>query len=132
MATTEPHATGVRAPIGAGVSAYFDLARITELQEALGSDAEAIVASMLDSMTAAIERAEAAVAGGELEQATQAAHRARNDALMLAAGPLQRSLTELEAATRKADETGAEAALQRVREVWPPTRDALVASFGAP
>jgi HPt (histidine-containing phosphotransfer) domain-containing protein len=114
------------------VSAYFDLARIAELQDALGSDAESILGSMLKSMTAAIERLEPAVAAGELDQATQAAHRARNDALMLGAGQLQQVLTELEAATRDGDEARARAALELVEEVWPPTRDGLAAAANPP
>ena len=112
----------------AAMNEYFDLSRIVELREALGSDVGAIVASVLSSMTGAIERAEAAVARGEFDQATQDAHRARNDALMLAAGQLQSALAELEVAARDGDETAAEAALERVQEVWSPTRDALAAS----
>jgi hypothetical protein len=110
------------------VNAYFDLSRIVELREALGSDVGAIVASVLGSMTGAIERAEAAVTRGHLDQATQDAHRARNDALMLGADQLERALTELEAATSDGDEPAAEAALEGVLAVWPPTRDALAAS----
>jgi HPt (histidine-containing phosphotransfer) domain-containing protein len=110
------------------VSEYFDLTRIAELQDILGTDAQAILASMLTSMTGAIERVEAAMAAGELDRATQDAHRARNDALMLSAGQLQQALTELEAATRGGDQAGADAALERLREVWPPTRDGLAAA----
>jgi HPt (histidine-containing phosphotransfer) domain-containing protein len=107
------------------VSAYFDPARIAELQDALGADTQAILSSMLTSMTVAIEQLEAAVAAGELEQAIQAAHRARNDALMLSAARLQAALTELEAAARDADEPRTQDALERVRAVWPPTREEL-------
>ena len=59
------------------MSEYFDLSRIAELQDLLGADAEAILASMLASMTTAIEGVETAIGAGELERATQAAHRAR-------------------------------------------------------
>jgi HPt (histidine-containing phosphotransfer) domain-containing protein len=107
------------------VSEYFDLGRIAELQDILGADAQSILASMLASMTTAIEGVETAIAAGELERATQAAHRARNDALMLSAGQLQQVLTDLEAATRGGDETGAHVALERLNVVWPPTRDEL-------
>jgi HPt (histidine-containing phosphotransfer) domain-containing protein len=110
------------------MSEYFDLSRIVELQDILGADAEGILASMLASMTGAIERVEAAMAAGDLDRATQDAHRARNDALMLSAGQLQSALTEFEAATRGGDEAGAHAALHRLREVWPPTRDGLAAA----
>ena len=113
------------------MSAYFDLKRIEELQSVLGADTEKILASMLASMTKAIEQAESAVAAGELEQATGPAHRARNDALMLGAEQLQAALTELEAATRDHDEARAAGALERLGEVWPPTRHELAAIAGA-
>jgi HPt (histidine-containing phosphotransfer) domain-containing protein len=114
------------------VSDYFDLTRINELQDILGADTQAILASMLDSMTRAIERLEAAMAADALDDATQAAHRARNDALMLSASRLQLALTDLEEAARAGDATSAGAAFARVREVWPPTRDGLAASVDLP
>jgi HPt (histidine-containing phosphotransfer) domain-containing protein len=114
------------------VSDYFDLTRIVELQDALGPDAESILGSMLRSMAAAIEQIEPALAAGELDEATQAAHRARNDALMLSARPLQEALTELEAATRDYDSARAATALERVQDIWPPTRDELAASANPP
>jgi HPt (histidine-containing phosphotransfer) domain-containing protein len=107
------------------VSDYFDPARIAELQDVLGADTQSILASMLTSMTRAMEQLEAAVADGELDRAVRAAHRVRNDALMLSAGALQAALSELELAARAADEPRTRDALQRVREVWPPTREEL-------
>lgn len=107
------------------MSDYIDATRIAELQDILGADTQAILSSMLTSMTRAIEQLEAAVDAGELDQAIQAAHRARNDALMLSAARLQAALTELEAAARDADEPRTRDALERVRLVWPPTREEL-------
>jgi HPt (histidine-containing phosphotransfer) domain-containing protein len=107
------------------VSAYVDPSRIAELQDILGADTQSILASMLTSMTRAMEQLETAVTAGELDQAVQAAHRARNDALMLSAGRLQVALSELELAARDADEPRTRDALERVRAVWPPTRDQL-------
>ena len=107
------------------MSDYFDPARIAQLQQILGDDADAMVASMLASLTEAIERLQETMAGGELEPAVQVAHAARNDALMLGAGPLQAALSELEAAARDADDTRARRALAGVQEVWPPTREEL-------
>ena len=110
------------------MSEYFDLSRIAELQDLLGADAQTILASMLASMTTAIEGVEAAIAAGDLDRATQNAHRARNDALMLSADPLQQALTDLETATRGGDDTAARTALERLQEVWPPTRAGLAAT----
>ena len=85
---------------------YIDLQRIGELEDALGADAAAIAGSMLQNMTAAIEELEAALAAGELDRATQAAHRCRNDALMLGARELLAALT---------DARGGDARLGRIR-----------------
>ena len=109
------------------MSAYFDLSRIIELQGVMGSEPAAMVATMLRSMTSAIEQLESATAAGELDRAARAAHAARNDALMVGASRLQEALTELEAAARNSDGDGARVALERIREVWPPTRDGLTA-----
>jgi HPt (histidine-containing phosphotransfer) domain-containing protein len=107
------------------VSQYYDLSRIAQLEDVMGAEAGAIVASMLTSMTGAMEEIEAALAAGEFDRATRAAHSARNDALTVGARQLLDALTELEAATRDEDAARAAAALERVHEVWPPTRDAL-------
>jgi HPt (histidine-containing phosphotransfer) domain-containing protein len=107
------------------VSAYFDPARIAQLEQVLGSEASEMVASMLASLTRAIEQVEATVDAGELAAAVQAAHAARNDALMLGAQALQVALSELELAARDADGARTRDALERVRTVWPPTREEL-------
>lgn len=110
------------------MSDYFDLSRINELKDVMGSEVGPIVASMLVSMTGAIEEVEAALAASDLDRATSAAHAARNDALMLGAGPLQRALSDLEAATRLLDEAQARIALERLRKIWPATRAGLAAA----
>jgi HPt (histidine-containing phosphotransfer) domain-containing protein len=109
------------------VSEYYDLSRIAQLEEVMGSQPGAIVASMLGSMASAIEEIEAAVAAGDLDRATAAAHSARNDALMIGAQQLLEALNGLETAARRGDAAGAGEALERVRAIWPPTRDALAA-----
>ena len=114
------------------MSDYIDLGRVGELEEVMGADAVAIVSSMLENMTVAIDELELAMAAGDLDRATQAAHRCRNDALMLGARQLLSALTELEAATRAANEAAAADALARVKEIWPPTRDELAASSNPP
>jgi HPt (histidine-containing phosphotransfer) domain-containing protein len=114
------------------MSAYFDLERLRGLEDVMGSDAGAIVSSMLTGMTEAIDEVEAAMAAGEPDRAARAAHRCRNDAMMLGARPLLEALTELEAAGREYDEARATVALERVRAVWPPTRDELSGAGNLP
>ena len=112
------------------MSTYFDLERIAELQEVMGTTPGAIVASMLRNMTAAVDEVEAAFAAGDLDRTTQAAHLCRNDALMLGAKPLLDALTALEAATRDHDESRAREALGGLRAVWPATREQLAHAGG--
>jgi HPt (histidine-containing phosphotransfer) domain-containing protein len=107
------------------VSAYVDPTRIRQLKEFLGAEAEPMIAPMLSSLADAIERLESVVESGEVDAAAQVAHTARNDALMLGAGPLQEALRELEAAARDADEAATGLLLERVREVWPATWEQL-------
>jgi HPt (histidine-containing phosphotransfer) domain-containing protein len=107
------------------MSGHYDLARIQALQGVLGSEADAIIRSLLTTMTAAIDQIEAAMATAQLEQVVQPAHACRNDALMLGARELQAALSELEAAAREGDKSRAHAALERVTALWPATRDGL-------
>jgi HPt (histidine-containing phosphotransfer) domain-containing protein len=113
------------------VSSYYDLEQILRLQGVMGSSAEAIVKTTLTGMTEAIEEIESAAAAGDLDRVTRAAHRCRNDALVLGARPLLKALTELEAAGREYDEARVTEALTHLSEVWPPTRDEL-AEVGNP
>ena len=114
------------------MSSYYDLEQVLRLQGVMGSDVAAIVAPMLASMAEAIDELQDAVSAGDLDRATRAAHRCRNDALVLGARPLLKALTDLEEAGRAYDETAATQALVRVREVWPPTRDELTAGANLP
>ena len=107
------------------MTAELDLARIAELQHVMGADAATIISSMLASMTSAIGEVESALAAGDLDGVTQAAHRCRNDALMLGAKPLLEALTAIETATRNHHEADAREALTRLNAVWPPTRQQL-------
>ena len=104
---------------------YFDPERLAELQQVMGAEGATIIASMLEGMVGAVQDLEAALADGDLDRATQAAHRCRNDALMVGAKPLQQALTELETATRGQNESQARKALEAVRAVWPATREQL-------
>jgi HPt (histidine-containing phosphotransfer) domain-containing protein len=103
----------------------LDLQRIAELEGLIGPDLEPILQSLEESITSAIGDAEGALAAGELAGVAYAAHRCRNDALMVGAVALQEALAELEGASRRLDADQARAAMSRVREVWPRTRDEL-------
>jgi HPt (histidine-containing phosphotransfer) domain-containing protein len=107
------------------VTGEIDLARIARLQELLGREASAIVGGLLHSMSRELAKLERSLAAGELGPATFAAHKCRNDALMVGARDLQSALSDLETAARRAELEPAQRALARVNEVWPATRAEL-------
>jgi HPt (histidine-containing phosphotransfer) domain-containing protein len=111
----------------------LDLERVAKLESLLGADLPEIVGSLVASMSTQIARVEEALAAGRLQDVTEAAHRCRNDALMVGAQPLLAALTDLETASRSARQGSANQAMKRLREVWPETRDELMrAAGGAP
>jgi HPt (histidine-containing phosphotransfer) domain-containing protein len=108
-----------------GERVELDLERVAKLEDILGSDLSEILVLLVAGMAQQIERAEAALDDGRLADVTQAAHRCRNDALMVGAQPLLAALSELEDASRIERLEDAHVAMQRLREVWPETRREL-------
>jgi hypothetical protein len=103
----------------------LDGKRISELETVIEGGFEQIVAELERSMTELIERIELTTSSGELQNAAQAAHACRNDALLVDAQELLGALTTLEDAAFKGRRVAASDALRRVRAVWPATRAAL-------
>jgi HPt (histidine-containing phosphotransfer) domain-containing protein len=108
-----------------GERVELDLERVAKLEGILGSDLPEIVDSLVQSMAARIEQAERALADNRLLDVVQAAHGCRNDALMVGAQPLLAALNELEDAGRGDRLLDAQAAMERLRDIWPETRDEL-------
>ncbi len=103
----------------------IDASKIAELQAVMGAEFEEILGSLLASIADGLAQIRQAISAEDLETAFKAAHRCRNDALMVRAGPLLKVLESLEQAARDGDLDGARTELERVQEVWPPTRAAL-------
>lgn len=103
----------------------LDLERVAKLESILGSQLPEILASLVGSMSGRIAQAERALADDRLQDVTQAAHGCRNDALMIGAQPMLAALNDLEDASRGNRVQDAHAAMQRLRDVWPETRDEL-------
>jgi HPt (histidine-containing phosphotransfer) domain-containing protein len=108
-----------------GVRVELDLDRVAKLESILGAGLSEIVGSLVASMSAQIEQAERALVDDRLRDVTQAAHCCRNDALMVGAQPMLAALTELEDASRSDRLEATHVAMQRLRDVWPQTRDEL-------
>jgi HPt (histidine-containing phosphotransfer) domain-containing protein len=108
-----------------------DRARIVELEQLMKEPLPEIVAELATSMDDSIERASGALAGGDLDTTARAAHRCRNDALIVGAGPLQQALATLETAARASEAPAAGAALEAVVDAWSKTRPELMAAAQA-
>jgi HPt (histidine-containing phosphotransfer) domain-containing protein len=107
------------------VSSRLDHTRIAELEDLIGPDLGPTLRSLEQSISNAIDDADGALAAGELGGAAYAAHRCRNDALMVGALQLQEALAALETAVRSRELEPARVAMAHIREIWPATRDEL-------
>lgn len=102
-----------------------DRARVIGLEEILGMELSDVVDSLVRSLSLEIGNVDRALAAGRPQDAVHPAHRARNDGLMIGAEPLLAPLLEVETAGSRGELEPARAALERVRAVWPATRDEL-------
>jgi HPt (histidine-containing phosphotransfer) domain-containing protein len=103
----------------------LDLRRLTELQRVLGSTLPDIIAKLIAELEAAIGQVESAIAAGDPKSAAQAAHAARNSALMLDAQPTLDALGKIETGARAGDLGAAQTGLEDLRAVWPALRQRL-------
>jgi HPt (histidine-containing phosphotransfer) domain-containing protein len=96
----------------------------TELGE-IGRDAIDVIAAKLE----AIERA---VGDPDLAAAASAAHRARNETLLIGARELSEALESVETAARAGHASRVREGVAAARALWPATRDAIArATYGA-
>jgi hypothetical protein len=107
------------------VESELDLGRLAELQGLLGTQLSEIVTTLLNELGRALRDIDAALGERDLDAVAQAAHAARNSALMIDAQPFLARLGELEASARRLNLTSALAAQTRVTEAWPPLRRSL-------
>lgn len=78
-----------------------------------------LVARLRQDASRELAQVDAALGANDLAAAAEAAHAARNTALMFGAKPLLEALETLEAAARDGRLPPALAALARVRTIWP-------------
>ena len=91
------------------------------------SDAErhAIAKDAASAITNQFDLVERALATSDLETVAEAAHRARNETLLIGARPLTNLLADLERAARGGEQESASAAARQARAIWPATQAAI-------
>ena len=112
------------------MSDAFDLERLAELQELLGTELPAIVGTLLGQLDAAMSDLETGLATGDLNQVAHAAHSARNSALMIDAQPLLDALRHVETGARAHELAATRSAHGEIEATWAPLRAGLVSVAG--
>jgi HPt (histidine-containing phosphotransfer) domain-containing protein len=104
----------------------IDTARVVELEQLMKEPLTDLIAELVQSMDESIERARTALAVSDLDTTARAAHRFRNDALIVGAGPLQAALASLETSARQGESAELAGLLAKVEDVWSVTRPELL------
>ena len=107
----------------------LDAERLAQLRVFTEAERRQITADVIETVGAQFERLDAAFAGRDLTTAADAAHRARNEALLVGARELCDAFAKVEQASRGGDVRRASGAAQAAKELWPPTRDAIASVF---
>ncbi len=103
----------------------LDLSRLDQVVEVLGTTVPEIVGGIVRNLAEGIAGLQSQLDAEELERAAKTAHACRNDALLVGAQPLLRTLSELEQAARDGRLAEARAADASLIEIWPETQLAL-------
>jgi HPt (histidine-containing phosphotransfer) domain-containing protein len=110
----------------------LDAERLRDLQVFNQKELEDIGRRAIDAISQQLDELDRAVGGQDLAAAGEAAHRARNEALLLGARELAEAFQSVEDATRADLGSGAAEAAVAARALWPPTREAIArATYGA-
>jgi HPt (histidine-containing phosphotransfer) domain-containing protein len=109
----------------------LDLSRLAELRELLQAEIPELVMQMAIRISDALTRLDAALAADDLPAVADAAHAARNDALMLGTRRLLEALEAVELDARDLESQAAREALARVHLIWPEVRAAMQRVAGA-
>jgi HPt (histidine-containing phosphotransfer) domain-containing protein len=99
--------------------------RIADLDRLMNEPLGEILRELVQRIDEAIERARQALEADDLDTVAGVAHHARNDAMIVGAGPLEHVLSKLEAAARAKDGAVAGDALNGVEHAWSMTRPEL-------
>jgi HPt (histidine-containing phosphotransfer) domain-containing protein len=107
------------------VETELDLTKIIELEGVLGAGVPEIIERLVREIDEALASIEAGLADRDLAAAANAAHAARNSALMLDARPVLPTLGEIESGARSGNERATREGLQCLESAWPELRRRL-------
>jgi hypothetical protein len=107
------------------VVAELDLKRLQELREVLEAEPAEIAAILQGEIERAVSQIDAALRAGDMPMIAQAAHAARNSALVIDAFPVLADLGDLEGCARREDPGAAESARGRLAGSWDALRGRL-------
>jgi soluble cytochrome b562 len=108
----------------------LDAGRLSQLRVFSKSELRQIGLDSMRAIAAALDDLDRALAAGELENARDAAHRARNETLIVGAEDLGDALAAVEQATQAGRLERAREAAASARTLWPETRAALAQLVG--
>ncbi len=110
----------------------LDAERLAQLGVFSDSEVRDIAAAAIAAIAEQLERIDDALARGDNGSAAEAAHTARNEAMVMGALELGDVFGRLEAAAREEDQSGAGAAAHEAGAAWPATRQAIMQLAGQP
>jgi HPt (histidine-containing phosphotransfer) domain-containing protein len=103
----------------------LDADRLDQLRVFSQAELQAIATSAATVITDQLKRLDGALARTDLSTAAEAAHRARNETLLVGARELTDAFADLERAARGGNPTRARAAAQQANAIWPATHEAI-------
>jgi HPt (histidine-containing phosphotransfer) domain-containing protein len=110
----------------------LDTERLRDLEIFSQSELEVIGRRAIDEISRHLNAVDDAVAGQDLTVAGEAAHGARNEALLMGARELAEAFQSVEDAARAGDGSGVGEAVGRARALWPSTREAIALATERP
>jgi hypothetical protein len=103
----------------------LDADRLAQLRVFSDAERQAIAEGASTAITTQLDRVEHALASSDLGTVADAAHRARNETLLVGARQLTTAFADLERAARGGEHELARAAADEVKAVWPATQVAI-------
>lgn len=103
----------------------LDADRLAQLRVFSDAERHEIAKGAATAITAQLDRLERALSASDLGTVADAAHRARNETLLVGAQSLTNAFAELEQSARGGRHELAREAAQQVRTMWPAARAAI-------